>query len=70
MKEVAHAFKGSAASLGATRLYETGIKLSDLSVAGFREEGEALLDQAENEFSLVSEELRTYIEQYRSESLH
>ena len=70
MKEVAHAFKGSAASLGATRLYETGIKLSDLSVAGFREEGEGLLDQAENEFSLVSEELRTYLEQYRSESLH
>ena len=70
MKEVAHAFKGSAASLGATRLYETGIKLSDLSVAGFREEGKVLLDQADNEFSLVSEELRTYIEQHRTESVH
>ena len=65
MKEVAHAFKGSAASLGATCLYETGIRLGDLSVADFRERGEALINQAEEEFSMVSAELKTYLETLR-----
>jgi len=70
LKEVAHAFKGSAASLGAMRLYETGIELSDLTVAGFREEGELLIGQAENEFSLVTEELRNFLKQKNVGTLH
>jgi two-component system sensor histidine kinase RpfC len=70
MKEVAHAFKGSAASLGAMQLYETGTKLSDLTVAGFTEKGETLIGQIENEFSMVSKELKNYLEQQKIRSLH
>ncbi|MFC1681255.1 ATP-binding protein [Pseudomonadota bacterium] len=70
MKEVAHAFKGSAASLGATRLYDTGSKLSSLTVAGFRENGESLISQAESEFAMVSAELKNYLEQQQVSSIH
>ena len=65
LKDVAHAFKGSAASLGATSLYETGVRLGDLSVADFRERGESLIDQAEGEFSKISTELKSYLEQLK-----
>ena len=68
LKETAHAFKGSAASLGATRLYEAGVKINDISVAKFEEEGESLIDQAEAEFALVGSELRAYIEQQQVKS--
>ncbi|MDJ0957738.1 MAG: Hpt domain-containing protein, partial [Arenicellales bacterium] len=68
LKETAHAFKGSAASLGATSLYETGSRLNDLSVAEFRDKAGPLIEQAERELSIVSVELKAYIEQQQIES--
>jgi two-component system sensor histidine kinase RpfC len=70
MKEIAHTFKGSAASLGATQLYETGTKLNDLTVAGFRENAGLLISQVEEEFSMVSVELKKYLDERHTSSVH
>ena len=69
LKETAHAFKGSAASLGATSLYKTGSKLNDLSIAEFRDEAGPLIEQAERELSIVGVELKAYLDQQQIESL-
>lgn len=68
LKETAHAFKGSAASIGAIRLYETGAKLNDISVSEFEKEGKGLIEAAEVEFALVSSELKAYIERQQIKS--
>lgn len=68
VKDVSHALKGSAASLGATRLYETAEKLNDMSMSQFHDQGAELIGQAEDDFSMVSAELKTYLEQQHAES--
>ena len=68
LKETAHAFKGSAASIGAARLCEAGAKLNDISIAKFEQEGASLIELAEREFALVSSELREYIKKQQVNS--
>ncbi len=66
-KEQAHSLKGSAASIGASRLYELGKRLNEIQVAEFAEQVPILLEEARGELGHLREELHSYIAQHRRE---
>ncbi|MHC4880914.1 MAG: Hpt domain-containing protein, partial [Planctomycetota bacterium] len=71
MKDYAHAFKGSASSIGATQLYEIGQQINQFSVTDDMQNAGHLLRQAKDEFLQVRSELLAYLEKRaREQAIH
>ena len=62
LKEHAHAFKGSASSIGAMRLFEIGQQINQLTLSDYRERAGGLLREVRHEFEQVRKELLAYLE--------
>jgi two-component system sensor histidine kinase RpfC len=62
LKDRAHAFKGSASSIGANRLFEIGERINQLSLADYERKAGGLLREAEAEYLQVRSELLGYLE--------
>ncbi|MDH3692193.1 MAG: ATP-binding protein [Gammaproteobacteria bacterium] len=62
MREIVHAFKGSAASIGATTLFELNKELYELSVSSIYEQAPGLLSDIHEEYLHVKNELSLYVQ--------
>lgn len=62
LKEIAHAFKGSAASIGANILFELNKELYELGVSDTAEQASGLLWEIQEEYIQVKTELIRYVD--------
>jgi len=70
LKRLAHSFKGSAASIGAQKLYDACAKLNELSFSDPEGRGGELLRSVRRELDRVNEELTGFLEERDTEALH
>ncbi len=63
LRESAHALKGSAANLGATRLFDLSTRINELKMSEYAELSESLLSRAREEFDRVKVELDYHVRQ-------
>ncbi|MDH3280277.1 MAG: response regulator, partial [Gammaproteobacteria bacterium] len=62
LREIAHALKGSAASIGASALFELNKELYELGVSGMREQASGWLSDIREEYLQVKGELNRYVQ--------
>ncbi len=72
LRDVAHALKGSAANLGAIRLFDLSKRINEMKMAEYAELSGSLLSQAREEFEKVKVELNNFVRQRSADaqSLH
>jgi two-component system sensor histidine kinase RpfC len=63
LREAAHALKGSAANLGASRLFDLSKRINELKMSEYTELSGPFLSQAREEFDRVKIELTNYVRQ-------
>jgi len=63
LKDLGHALKGSAGSVGALRLYELGIRVSRLARSQFPDDARALLEELQAAFAATRRALQAYLEE-------
>jgi two-component system sensor histidine kinase RpfC len=68
LRESAHALKGSAANLGATRLFDLSKCINELKISEYAELSGPLLSQAREEFDRVKVELNNHVRQRSAEA--
>lgn len=62
LKSSAHTLKSSSANIGASHMVELCAELERIAQTGTTERADALLDQVEGEFNIVSEALKSGLE--------
>jgi len=70
LRRLAHSFKGSAASIGAQRLYDACAQLNQLGAGDPAERSDKLLRSVGQELDKVKQELTAFLEERDAEALH